>query len=481
MQKLIDITKDFSNKKILVIGDIMADKYLWGEVDRISPEAPIQVVKVKDETLTPGGAANLANNVVAMGGQAIMIGCIGKDASGKQLTESLKSKKIDCGGIVVNENKQTVTKVRVLGQNQQLMRLDYEDTTFVDEKIERSLLDNIKKLIKKCDVVVISDYFKGTVTEKIIKSTIKLAKQAQKISIADVKAYNFKLYRGIDLVTPNHKEASEMTGITGASESDIRDMGQIISNRLGSNVLITRAAEGMSLIKKGSKLLNFPTEAKEVYDVSGAGDTVVAALSLALAADTSYEDAVLIANQAAAIQVSKLGTAAVDQKELQKRFEAEYTKVRDRKEISQIIKKYQGDNKKVVFTSGCFDLLHPGHIKYLKKASELGDILVIGLNTDDSIKKIKGNGRPVVGEEQRAEMLSFLDFVDLVTFFSEDTPAGIISYLEPDVFVKGGDYQLKDLPEAEVVKSYGGEVVLVPFIEGFSSSKIIDKIKNSPN
>ncbi|KKL49012.1 hypothetical protein LCGC14_2319780, partial [marine sediment metagenome] len=327
----------------------------------------------------------------------------------------------------------------------------------------------------------ISDYFKGTVTEKIIKSTIKLAKQAQKISIADVKAYNFKLYRGIDLVTPNHKEASEMTGITGASESDIRDMGQIISNRLGSNVLITRAAEGMSLIKKGSKLLNFPTEAKEVYDVSGAGDTVVAALSLALAADTSYEDAVLIANQAAAIQVSKLGTAAVDQKELQKRFEAEYTKVRDRKEISQIIKKYQGDNKKVVFTSGCFDLLHPGHIKYLKKASELGDILVIGLNTDDSIKKIKGNGRPVVGEEQRAEMLSFLDFVDLVTFFSEDTPAGIISYLEPDVFVKGGDYQLKDLPEAEVVKSYGGEVVLVPFIEGFSSSKIIDKIKNSPN
>lgn len=475
MRQIRNIIEKFSGKNVLVIGDIMADKYIWGDVERISPEAPIQIVKVRRETMTPGGAANLANNVAAMGGKVVLVGCLGDDYIGKQLVSVFKDNKID-DATVVNKDKPTVTKTRVFGQNQQLMRLDYEDETDISKDLEQKLLDKIKKHIKKADLVAISDYQKGTLTENILQGVIQLAKKEGKMVVADTKAQSYKSYRGVDLITPNHYEAKKMTGLKGDSEADILAMGQLISSRINANVLITRASEGMSLYQKGGKLINIPTEAKEVYDVSGAGDTVVAAASLALATSASYEDAAMIANQAAALQVGKLGTAIVNQRELLRRFDAEESKIRDSKEVLQVVSDLKKNNKKVVFTSGCFDLLHPGHIKYLKKASEQGDFLIVGLNTDDSIKRIKGANRPVVSETQRAEMISFLDFVDLVTFFGEDTPEQILDLLKPDIFVKGGDYSLEDLPEAKVVEANGGKITIVPLVKGFSSSKIIDKI-----
>ncbi len=479
MDNISEIINNFPKKKVLVIGDIMADKYLWGEVERVSPEAPVQVVKINKETHYPGGAANLASNIVDMGGQAFLVGSIGNDSAAIELSLILKHKKIDASGVVVDEKKPTITKVRVIGQNQQLIRLDYEKVELINNSVEEKLINNIKQYIEQVDIIGISDYAKGTLTPALVSIIINLAKKHKKQILVDTKSTKYELYKGVDLITPNFREASKMTGIKGQDEKDIAAMGKKLSTELGSNVLITRASEGMSLFTTDGKAIHVPTEAKEVFDVSGAGDTVVAALALALACGASFENAVLLSNQAAAIQVSKLATATVSKKELLRRFELESAKIMTLDKTVEIAKENKANNKKIVFTNGCFDLLHPGHIKYLRKASDLGDILIVALNTDDSVRRIKGAGRPVINQEQRAEMISVLDFVDIVTFFNEDTPEDIISKVKPDIFVKGGDYKISELPEAKVVKSYGAEVIIIPFIKGFSSSKIINKIKDT--
>jgi len=479
MEALTRIIKNFNKKKILIVGDVMVDKYLFGEVDRISPEAPVQVVKVNKETMLPGGAANLANNVVAMGGQAELVGTLGQDEPGKQLISILEKNKIGFSGIVFDHHKPTITKTRVLSHNQQLIRLDYENTQELEEEREKAIVKSFEMLATDVDIVVFSDYDKGTLTSSLIKNLISIAKDINKTIIADTKCRHHELYKGIDLITPNHREASKMTNIAGSTDQDIIGMGQKLCSEMQCSVLITRANEGMSLFDTTGKVMHYPTEAKEVFDVSGAGDTVVAAIALSVASGASYEEASIIANQAAAIEVSKLGTATVSQKELVRRFEHEHAKIKDANDLISILESQKAQGEKVVFTSGCFDILHLGHISYLKSAAKLGNVFVVGLNTDDSIKRIKGDSRPIISEEQRAEIISLLDFVDYVTFFDEDTPEAILELLKPDVFVKGGDYNEEDLPEASVVKSYGGEISLVPFIEGYSSSKIIDKILKS--
>lgn len=481
MNGLLDIIKQFNKQKVLVVGDIMADKYLWGEVERVSPEAPVPVVHVKEETISPGGAANLANNVAALGATVHLAGLIGDDSAGTQLLEACLDSDISTKAIIVDKNKPTTQKIRVLGQNQQLIRLDYEDTTIISADAAQTLAKKVIELIAEADIVVLSDYQKGTLTKDLVRQIIKTAKDSNKVIIADTKSEDCTFYKGVDLITPNNKEASLMTATTGADQDSIVKMGERLVSELNCNVLITRASEGMSLFEKNGKVLHFPTQARDVFDVSGAGDTVVAAAALALASSATYEEAALIANKAAAIQVSKLATATVSQKELLKHFEQEHSKVKSPNEVQEIVEELKKANKKIVFTNGCFDLLHPGHVKYLKQASELGHVLIVGLNTDASVKRIKGKKRPIVAQEQRAEMLSFLDFVDFITFFKEDTPEKIIEMLKPAIFVKGGDYKLEDLPEAKIVQSYGGKVVLVPYIEGFSSSRIIHKIINTPS
>jgi len=464
MKRFADILAGFENKKVVVIGDVMLDKYLEGEVLRISPEAPVPIVNIKKEFYELGGAGNVAANVSSLGGDVFLFGFIGRDNEAEILKKLFKEKRIN---YFLDENDITIQKTRVIGKGQQLIRFDKEDTS--EKQFSEEIKRKISEKAAEANIIIISDYAKGAITPELMT----LLSPCNKKIIVDPKPKNKEIYKGVFLIKSNEKEAKGMSGL-----EDINLAGELLKKEFNSNIIITRGEKGMSLFSE--KNLEIPTYAREVYDVTGAGDSVIATLGLALASNASIEEAAILANHAAGIVVGKKGTYAVSLKELKDSFFSEERKILNVEELKKVVDDYKRKGKKIVWTNGCFDLLHTGHIRYLQDAKKLGDLLIIGLNSDDSIKRLKGEGRPIQSQEERAEILSSLEFVDYLIIFSELSVEKYLAELKPNLYVKGGDYKPETInqDERKAVMSYNGEIKFIPFVEGKSTSKIIEKIKN---
>ena len=458
---------------VLVFGDIILDRYISGSVERVSPEAPVPVLKPSGEEIRLGGAANVALNLSGLGSNATIIGVTGKDASSTQVIKLLQKNNIKKA--LSKSDHPTISKLRILASQQQLIRIDNEEE--FSETDWQSSLSHYKKHIsyKKNKVLIISDYGKGTL--KNIPLIIREAKKTKKTILVDPKGDDFSKYKSADIITPNLNEFERVVGKIN-KESEITKKGKdlIKSLRLNS-LLITRGSDGMTLLnKRNGKIIreDFPTEARDVFDVSGAGDTVIASIAAGLAGGFTLSESIRLANIAAGIVVGKSGTAAVNQSEL-----VPYLGLSESFVTSNEIKGYSQDlherSKKIVFTNGCFDILHAGHVEYLAAAKELGDKLIVAINTDRSVRKLKGSSRPINTLAHRAKVLASLQCVDKVVFFDEETPIKLIKTIKPDVLVKGGDYKIKDIVGYQEVTKSGGSVVTIPLLEGLSTSKIISK------
>jgi len=477
--RLAEIIPDFKDKKILVIGDIMLDKFVLGEVKRLSQEAPVQIVDVKEEYCLPGGAANVAANLAALGAKITLFGLAGPDEGKNQLFDELKRRGISTSKVIISKNRPTTIKTRVIVQNYQLLRMDKEDKCKIDNSTEKRIMVGILKKIKETDAVVISDYNKGAITESLSIKIIDLCKKHNKPIVVDPKPENISFYKGTYLIKPNVKDITSLMKSVPKTEEELENIGRKMVFTLNSNILITRGENGMSLFEKNGNISHIPTEAKEVFDIVGAGDTVTATLALAIAAKATLYEATIMANYAAGIVVGKFGTSTVSQNELISLFEKGNKKIKDISELKEIVKELKLNGRKVVWTNGCFDILHAGHTKYLQEARRLGDALILGLNTDASIRRIKGKNRPIIPENERAEMLSAIECVDYVIFFDEDTPLNVIKSIMPNIIVKGGDYKVEDVVGKDVVEKQGGEVIIIPLKGEISTTKIINNIINN--
>ena len=468
---------------VLVIGDVMIDKYYFGEMNRISPEAPVPIVNMKGEMVTLGGAANVANNLVHLGCKVSLVGVVGNDQGRNELFDMLESKGIDHSGIITDE-RCTTTKIRIMSGNQQVLRIDNEEKLDISdstiEQVEEWLLQKLRT--NQFNSIIISDYEKGFCRKELCQMLITLANQMDIPIIVDPKGKGWEKYSKATMITPNIKELSEIVGIDLSNTNEvISEYGPLLRERYSLDyLLITRSEMGMSLVGK-DEIVHIPTLAKEVFDVSGAGDTVVSTLAAFIGIGIQVDDAVKISNLAAGKVVGKVGTYAVRDYELLGELEllSENTsnlssKVFFNKEYKQVINSWRTNGNKVIFTNGCFDILHIGHATYLKNAKQLGDKLIIGLNSDSSVKRLKGPSRPIINEKDRAKMLSFFEFVDAVIIFDEDTPLNLIAEIKPDVLVKGGDYKAEDV----VGKEFAGKVEILSFVDGYSTSNIIEKIFN---
>jgi D-beta-D-heptose 7-phosphate kinase/D-beta-D-heptose 1-phosphate adenosyltransferase len=463
MNNLSEALKNFSAKKITIVGDVMLDKTIFGEVSRISPEAPVPILKVEREDYELGGAANVAANVSSLGGNTSLFGFVGKDKYSKILLSLLKERKIKP---FLDKNGSTTLKVRIKSRNQQIVRMDYE-TNLLNE-FSPEILQKMQKEIRDSEIILISDYAKGTITHNLMEF---LKSQGKRI-VADPKSKNINFYSDVYLITPNEKEALEMSG-----QKDVENAGRYLRRKLDCNVLITRGERGMFLFAE--KEIEIPTYAQEVYDIVGAGDTSIATLSLSLAAGVSLEESVIIANHAAGIAVSKAGTSSVRLNELERKLFGGEEKLKYFDELSKIISDLKKKGKRMVWTSGCFDLLHTGHIRYLKEAREKGDYLVVGLNSDSSVRKLKGQSRPINPEKERAEVIFSLPWVDYVMIYQEPTSTKYLLKFQPEVYVKGRDYTLETLDQGErkAVEDGGGRIELINVEKNNSTTKIIEKIK----
>ena len=467
--------KLLSKSKILVFGDVMLDRYVSGSVDRVSPEAPVPVLKPIKEEIRLGGAANVALNLSSLGSKVSLIGITGKDSSSKQISNLIKENKIK--NELVHSSLPTITKLRLLSSKQQLLRVDNEEEfTKNDWQSAKRRFDKSIGL-SSSNLLIISDYGKGTLQD--IPALIKKAKKLNKMVLIDPKGNNFSKYKGADIITPNFSEFIGEVGPVG-SEREVSSKAKslIKSLNLGA-LLVTRGSEGMTLFKKEKNKIdrsNFPTQAKEVFDVSGAGDTVIASLAAALSAGFDISSAVKLANVAAGIVVGKSGTATAYLSEIEPHFSDDdlVFSLGEVKKYSSILKK---NNKKVVFTNGCFDILHAGHVHYLEQAKKMGDELVVGLNSDSSVKALKGKKRPINNLQHRAKVLSSLRCVDKIVSFEDETPIKLIKAIKPDVLVKGGDYKVKDVVGHKDVGSWGGKVKIIPMVPGLSTTNIIKKMK----
>lgn len=465
--------------KVLVVGDVMLDNYYFGEVKRISPEAPVPVVKVLRENKNLGGAGNVANNLAHLGCRVSLGGVIGDDDSGKNLCLLLEEQKIDYMGLTVT-TRPTITKTRVIGENQQMFRLDFEEVKPLEDsilkKLDRWFSD---KLAGGIDTVILSDYGKGVCTPKLCQLVIKKCKEKNIPVIVDPKGADWNKYSEADFITPNLHELSEVRSLQVKNDDEevVKHGTRIRGIFKVKNLLVTRSEKGMSLLNDNG-FVHIPTRAQEIFDVSGAGDTVVAVLAALIAGGINIIDTVKIANVAAGIVVGKLGTQPISVQELLDYISYIEDDLRvSRKLLTlsralELVNKWRKEGCKIVFTNGCFDILHIGHIHYLEKARKLGDRLLVGLNSDASIRRIKGEKRPIMMERDRAKMLAALEFVDGVILFDEDTPERLICALKPDILVKGGDYQVEDV----VGKECAENVEIIPFVDGYSTSGIIKRI-----
>lgn len=465
-------------KNILVIGDVILDRFIWGQVGRISPEAPVPVVHVNRENMSLGGAANVAQNIVAVGCQVTMMGVIGKDDFGKQVIAEFQRLGISTEALIETSSRPTITKTRVIAEHQQVVRIDRESTEPISADQEKFFQDYLDHHIRHFDLVVLSDYLKGMLTPALLRHAIDRSNAHQIITIVDPKRSDLSVYAGATLIKPNRREAEQALGVSLSRADTALEVARDLRNRYAfQSVLITLGKDGMALSDTKAEL-HIPAVAREVFDVTGAGDTVTAYLALMLSNHYPIIESSIIANLAAGVAVSKLGTVTVRREEVFHELERQTSgssKILTAGELSLILHATRR-NKKIVFTNGCFDILHAGHITLLSKAKACGDILVVGLNSDASIQRIKGPKRPIVSEMERAHILSALEAVDYVVLFDEDTPLELIRQLRPDILVKGADYKPEAVVGKDVVESYGGQVRLIDLVPGFSTTHIIESI-----
>lgn len=465
----------FNQARVTVVGDLMLDRYWHGNTSRISPEAPVPVVGVTQSDERPGGAANVSLNIAALGAAVDLIGVVGNDDAADSLRTRLAAVKVDCD-FQVSEQRPTITKLRVVSQHQQLLRLDFEQP-FLMEDVDQ-FPAKLKQRIAAAGAVVLSDYGKGALREP--QKLIALANAAKVPVLVDPKGTDFSKYRGATLITPNLKEFEAVVGPC-EDEQTLVDKGVALLRELGLKaLLITRSEQGMTLLRDGEAELHLPARAQEVFDVTGAGDTVISVLASALAAGADLAQAVALANIAAGLVVAKLGTATVSVPELRRAVQREQGSERgvvSEGQLLMAIEDARAHGEKVVFTNGCFDIIHAGHVGYLEEAGKLGDRLIVAVNTDESVKRLKGAGRPINPVERRMTVLAGLEAVDWVVPFAEDTPERLLQEVRPDVLVKGGDYKIDEIVGADLVSSYGGQVKVLSFIDELSTTAIVDKIK----
>ena len=465
--------KELQKGKVIVFGDIMLDKYLSGSIDRISPEAPVPVLNPSSEEIRLGGAANVALNLSSLGVKTTLLGVTGKDDDSEKIIDLLKLNKIRFS--LRRSVVPTISKTRLLSSQQQLLRID-EEEKFLDADWKASLGKFLKLVNQENNkVFVLSDYGKGTLMDT--KLIIRRAKAKGKIILIDPKGKDFSKYVGADLITPNLNEFMEVVGkITSEKELTKKGKNLIKSLKLKA-LLITRGPDGMTLLEnKNNKIkrTDFPTQAKDVFDVSGAGDTVIASVASGLAADFTLEESIRLANIAAGIVVAKLGTASVYLDEIRPYYEKRipYLNLEGARTLVEL---FRERNQKIVFTNGCFDILHAGHVEYLEAAKSKGDKLIVGINSDRSVAQLKGSKRPINKLIHRAKVLGSLRCVDEVVMFDEETPIKLIKSLKPDFLVKGGDYKVQDIVGYDVVSKYGGSVITIPLIKGLSTTKILNQ------
>jgi len=479
MENLSKYIPAFAGKKILILGDLMLDEHIWSKVSRISPEAPVPIAEVVKITHVPGGCGNVAANIAALGGVPYLIGIIGQDSSGEKLLKALEKQKISSNYITIDTNRPTILKSRIIAASQHVVRVDREDRTIISPRLTQSIIRKIKELVPKVDGIIISDYDKGMVTPEICQALIKTAKQQRKPVAVDPKGIDYSKYQGATVITPNLREAAIASKTVIIDEKSLGRAGKYLLNTVKcDHVLITRGKDGMTLIS-GKSANYLPAVPREVFDITGAGDTVIATLILAMSSGGSIKEAAIIANFAGSVVVGKIGTAACSRAELEEAIaghEPIIKKIKLREEISAIARNLKSQGARIIFTNGCFDLLHLGHVRYLREAKKLGDILIIGLNSDNSVTALKGPNRPYISEMERAEILASLECVDYVTIFQEIRPDNLIKVIKPDVHVKGGDYKVSELPERKLVEALGGKVVVIPPIKGRSTTGIVERI-----
>ncbi len=467
---------DFSKARVLVAGDVMLDRYWTGPTQRISPEAPVPVVRIQKNESRAGGAANVALNAAALGAHTRLIGVVGKDEPAQLLREALKRANVGAAFLEAAD-RPTITKLRVMSRNQQLIRLDFEESLSVVGAFNRkALLQQFRTALEDAKVVILSDYGKGTLAD--VAELIAAARAAKKTVLIDPKGSDYAPYRGASLLTPNMSEFEAVVGKC-ANEAEIVEKGEKLRAELNLEaLLITRSEHGMTLIQPGQAPLHLPTAAREVFDVTGAGDTVIATLGAALAAGQDFAHAARLANIAAGIKVGKLGTATVTVEELQRATRHGHeddSGVLTEEKLLARVKDAKSRGETVVMTNGVFDVLHTGHVRYLEAARKLGDVLIVAVNDDGSVKRLKGPGRPLNTVADRMRLLAALKSVDWVVPFSEDTPARLIGRVLPNLLVKGGDYKAQDVAGFDAVTKNGGEVVILEFHEGYSTTRLIEK------
>jgi D-beta-D-heptose 7-phosphate kinase / D-beta-D-heptose 1-phosphate adenosyltransferase len=462
----------------------MIDEYLWGEVDRISPEAPVQIVEVNREEFTLGGAGNVIHNLVVLGTEVSAVGVVGIGYNGNLLVDMLKKLNVDIEGIVHDPQRSTTRKTRIIASNQHVLRIDRETKKEISQKTYELIVKSLERLIPQTDMVLVSDYGKGTVTRTLLSRLVEICKSYQKMIIVDPKGLDFTKYSGVTLITPNKKEASLASNVEITDERSLFQAATLLLEKVDmEKLLITCGKDGMVLFEKDAHPYRIHTEARQVFDVSGAGDTVLAVLGLTLATGATFHQAASLANTAAGIVVGKIGTATVTQKELASAMASESMgmslKYKEISELKVLVSELRKKGKRIVLTNGCFDLIHQGHIRLLSESKRLGDILIIAIDDDLSVRKLKGPGRPIINQNNRVRILSALDSVDYVVVFSSDELLNLIDIIRPDILTKGSNYTTEEVYGCQKVEKHGGVVKLIPVTEDISSSTIINSIKNS--
>ena len=477
---------EVSAQTVLCVGDLMLDDFVYGEVSRISPEAPAPVIAVGRQEAVVGGAGNVARNVASLGARCLFVGVIGDDEGGRKVMTALAADPNIEARLVIDRARPTTHKVRFVagdrGQSTHLLRADWEVAKPIDGGIEEAVIGHAIAALPSADAVVLSDYAKGLLTPRVVEAVIAAAGKLGKPVVVDPKGADFSKYRGATLVTPNRKELAEATRRAAVTDAEVAVAAAELARSTESKaVLVTRSEEGMTLAVAGEAAVHVPAYPVNVRDVSGAGDTVVAVLATLLAMGAGFEPAMRAANAAAAVVVGKRGTATVSVAELRSRILPASTLAPEEKIVfdwsvlDDRLAEWRRQRLRIGFTNGCFDLLHPGHVKVLAEARAQCDRLVVGLNSDASTRRLKGDGRPIQNEQARAEVLAALEAVDLVVVFGEDTPLELIARVRPSVLVKGGDYRREEVVGRELVEAAGGEVVVVSLVPGYSTTRLVDR------
>jgi D-beta-D-heptose 7-phosphate kinase/D-beta-D-heptose 1-phosphate adenosyltransferase len=477
-----EFLKRLASCKVVIVGDVMLDAYLHGGVTRISPEAPVPVIKWKSEKAVAGGAGNVAANIASLGASVALVAVSGADSDREQLLALLRGAgKIDVDGVIADESRRTTKKIRVVGQAQQMLRIDQEDDRPLENDIERGLIAKAIEAIDGGDIVVLSDYGKGVLNDHVIAACVARAREVGKTLIVDPKRRELADYRGATILTPNRAELTLATGMPCETDEQAEAAARRVREATGADVLLTRSEKGMSFFPSRGEAIHLPTMAKSVFDVSGAGDTVVALIAVGLAAGLPMVEAMKIANHAAGVVVSRFGTATLTLEELAASIAASHmTEVQDGRLVDtetaiRLRKFWEAQGYSVGFTNGCFDLLHPGHVSLIARASAACDRLIVALNSDASVKRLKGPSRPVQTEVARAQVIGAIKGVDAVVLFDEDTPQRVIEKLQPDVLVKGADYQEEQIVGADVVRARGGKVIRADLVDGQSTTRILQQ------